>query len=328
MASLAAVQPALANPPELQLPIACTPGKDCFVQNYPDDAPANVSGQDFACGAATYHGHDGTDIRVLSIAAARGVQVLAAAPGVVRGARDGVADHLMRNEADKAAVKGRECGNGVAITHADGWETQYCHMHLGSIRVKAGQKVEAGTVLGEVGQSGETQFAHVHLTVRHGRQAFDPFTGKAIAADSTGTSCHANAANASLWAPEVRALLGNPATEVIETGFAELPPTLDGLEEGHAGLPVPTPSSPAVLLFTRIMHLRVGDRVHAKLISPSAPALEQTSEPSARNNAVQFYFWGRKRGAAVWPPGSYRGHVEVLRAGAVVASGDAMLTLP
>ena len=49
-----------------------------------------------------------------------GVPVLAAAPGVVRGTRDGETDRLVRSDIERAAVKDRECGNGVVIDHGGG----------------------------------------------------------------------------------------------------------------------------------------------------------------------------------------------------------------
>ena len=68
---------------ELGLPPQCTLGKDCFVQQYADmDAGPGVT--DPFCGPDTYDGHDGTDLRVLSMAdVARGVAVVAVADGTV-----------------------------------------------------------------------------------------------------------------------------------------------------------------------------------------------------------------------------------------------------
>ena len=309
-----------ANAFELQLPIDCVPGRTCFVQNYPDQGTLDGDGIDYACGGATYPGHDGTDIRVLSVEAAKGVKVLAAAAGTVKGVRDGVIDHFMRTPADRAAIAGKECGNGVVIDHANGWQTQYCHMHSGSVRVHTGDKVEAGAVLGEVGQSGDTQFAHVHLSVRHMGEKIDPFLGAALK-----TECRPDGKpgpTKPLWRADVMAALGPPATVLLETGFTEQPVSEDTLEQGHAQVPPLQRQSPLLSLFVRVMHLRKGDRVRLQVALPAGAPVNQTSEPVNRDKAVKVIAVARKRGAGLWPAGSYEGHVEVLRAGAVVVSSD------
>ena len=326
LACLAGPTLVCAQPPELQLPIACTPGKDCFVQNYPDDDAAPGSAHDFACSAATYDGHDGADIRMLSIDAAKGVTVLAAAVGTVRGVRDGVPDHFMRTAADKAALKGHECGNGVAIVHADGWETQYCHMRQGSLRVRQGQMVQPGDPLGEVGLSGETQFAHVHMTVRHNGKPIDPFTSQPLGEGLAGTACQATGGSP-LWAPAVAAALGAPQTVVLETAFSDHAPTADALEQGHGDIAAPTAAADTLLLFGRIMHLRAGDRVRIRIAFPDGPPLDQTSEPATKDSAVRIFAGARKRGGAGWPAGRYLGSVEVLRGGEVVAKGEAVVEM-
>ena len=153
---------------KLAWPAACTLGDTCHIQQYPDHDPGPAA-TDFTCGTLSYDGHDGTDIALPTRAAmAAGVQVLAAAPGTVKGARDGIADFA-------AKVTGRECGNGVLIEHQDGWQTQYCHMRQDSVLVRPGDRVETGTPLGLIGQSGMADFPHVHLSVRHNGAKIDPF---------------------------------------------------------------------------------------------------------------------------------------------------------
>ena len=145
--------PATAGAFDLALPLDCTLNQSCFVQHLPDHDPSPGT-RDFTCGTLTYDGHDGTDFALPSLAAmAEGVKVLAAAPGIVRGVRDGVPDIAVSDPA-APPLQGRDCGNGVAITHEGGWETQYCHMKQGSVRVKVGDRVETGMPLGEVGLSG------------------------------------------------------------------------------------------------------------------------------------------------------------------------------
>jgi murein DD-endopeptidase MepM/ murein hydrolase activator NlpD len=136
---LGAVAPAAAL--ELSLPVDCTIGTDCAVQHY-FDRDAGDGTADYMCGHQTYDGHDGLDIRVPDLAAmARGVAVIAAAPGTVRATRDGMADVNVA-EAGFESVANVECGNGVMVDHDGGWATQYCHLKEGSIAVRRGDRVE------------------------------------------------------------------------------------------------------------------------------------------------------------------------------------------
>lgn len=133
----------------LALPIRCELGVTCFVQNYVDHKDSDKA-RDYRCGGRIYHGHDGTDIRSPNLEIqSKGVEVLAAAPGRIVGVRDGVDDISVRI-AGKAAVAGRQCGNGAVIEHENGWQTQYCHMAKGSLRVKLGDQTVTGHAFGKV----------------------------------------------------------------------------------------------------------------------------------------------------------------------------------
>jgi murein DD-endopeptidase MepM/ murein hydrolase activator NlpD len=165
-------------PDQLMLPIACDPGKDCWILRYVDHDPG-PGVRDYMCGGVTGDGHKGTDIAIGDLEVmARGVEVRAAAAGVVDALRDGVPD-IGVEQGGRAAVTGKECGNGIRIAHGDGWTTWYCHLRRGSLLVKEGDKVAAGQPLALVGLSGETSFPHVHFDIRHGDQAIDPFVGVA-----------------------------------------------------------------------------------------------------------------------------------------------------
>ena len=98
----------------LALPIKCQLGVTCFIQNYVDhDASDQV--RDHSCGRRSYDGHDGTDFRIRNQEIQKqGVEVLAAAPGQVIGMRNDMDDVSIRT-AGKAAIAGKECGNGALI---------------------------------------------------------------------------------------------------------------------------------------------------------------------------------------------------------------------
>jgi hypothetical protein len=324
-AALAQAAVAQTAPPPLQLglPIACTLGTDCFVQQYADVQPGSGA-RDYACGIATYDEHSGTDFRVLSLKAAEtGVPVIAAASGRVKGTRDGVDDRLIARPEDRAAIEGRECGNGVVIDHGGGWETQYCHMRRGTVKVRKGETVAAGAPLGMVGYSGDAQFAHVHLSVRREGRNVDPFLG-----DGFSGACQTSNAlpAATLWGQEVRGQLAYRDAVVIEAGFATGPVTPDTAERGM--IPAPGADGPALVFYGRLINLRAGDRLRFAAEGPGGFKAGNESEPMPNPKAHYVGFAGKKRTAERWPAGVYRGTVSVIRDGREVSEATRTLTLP
>jgi hypothetical protein len=307
---------------QLTLPIACTLGADCFIQQY-TDVDSGPEARDYRCGTATYDGHKGTDFRVLSIeAAARGVPVLASAPGRVKAMRDGVEDRLIASRAEVAALEGRDCGNAVIIDHGGGWETQYCHMKRGSVRVRSGDAVEAGVQLGLVGYSGNAQFAHVHLTVRHDSKDIDPFSGKA----QDGT-CNAQdpQLSASLWAPQLRSSLTYTDAAVIEAGFAAGPVTPEDAERGAIALP--GPQSPGFVFYARLINLRKDDSLRIMVKGPGDFELAKNA-PLDRDKAQFVTFMGKKLTTERWAAGRYQGQIEVMRGDKIIGRHEATFDLP
>ncbi len=56
-------------------------------------------------------------------------------------------------------------GNYITIRHGDGTYAHYAHLKSGTFRVRTGQRVEAGQVLAEAGNSGYSFGRHVHVHV-------------------------------------------------------------------------------------------------------------------------------------------------------------------
>lgn len=84
--------------------------------------------------------------------------IIAHSDGVVRK----VVDYINGHEVDK---QGYGYGNHVIIEHDNGVCTIYCHMHPGTVRVKVGQSVHAGDVIGMMGNTGSSQGAHLDFSV-------------------------------------------------------------------------------------------------------------------------------------------------------------------
>ncbi|WP_269582505.1 M23 family metallopeptidase [Roseibium sp. Sym1] len=303
--------PALAL--DLSLPLACTLGSDCFVQNYVDLDPGDgVITAD--CGRASYDGHKGTDVRVLNTSVI--ADVLAAAPGEIKALRNDIPDRLVRSGADRDAVRDKECGNGVVIAHGEGWETQYCHMRQGTVSVSVGETVQRGQVIGRVGYSGFAAFPHVHLTVRKDGETVDPFLGSAESTRDRLAACSRDvdlAAGKGLWLQERERLLRDAAGAFVELGFAGKPVGTQELETDQ--VPGPRKGAPALVFFARLINLQQGDRISLKLTGPDGVLAESDGQPLDRNKAQWVAFAGRKTPQGGWPLGAYAGEAVLWRAG-------------
>jgi hypothetical protein len=290
----------------LQLPVDCVIGSTCFVQHYVDEDPSEGA-RDYRCGTLTYDGHDGTDFRVPTLAAQKaGVDVLAAARGRVLRIRDGQPDQALA-QFGRDAVKGSECGNGVVIAHAGGFETQYCHLAEDSVAVHPGDPVEAGQRIGRIGQSGLAEFPHLHLTLRKDGKPVDPFRSRATA-DCGGDLAY--------WDEAARRALSYSPGSVINRGFATGPVTMAEIEAGTAGAREPGGDAPALVAFIRAIGLRQGDVQVLTLMAPDGKVLaENRAQPLDRNKAQWMMFSGVRRPAGGWPAGAFTARYQVLREG-------------
>jgi murein DD-endopeptidase MepM/ murein hydrolase activator NlpD len=115
-----------------------------------------------------------------------GREVLAPARGRVVYARNDVPDNAAPGVIDMAALEKMPdqpwplAGNVVVIEHDEEEFSLLGHMQKGSVRVKAGDQVEAGTVLGLVGNSGHSEGPHLHYHLMDGPVLFrsDPLPAR------------------------------------------------------------------------------------------------------------------------------------------------------
>jgi hypothetical protein len=296
---MALAQPAGAF--ELAWPVDCTLGNDCHIQQY-FDHDAGPLATDFTCGPLSYDGHDGTDIAVSTRAKmAEGVAVLAAAPGVVKGVRDGVEDFV-------PFVEGRECGNGVLIEHDGGWQTQYCHLRQGSISVAAGDRVEVGTQLGLVGQSGMADFPHLHLSVRQNGAEVDPF-------EPDDATCSL-APGPTLWAEPIIYEPGG----ILEAGFADRVPEFDEVRAGLPGNGLPE-TAPGLVMWVYVFGTRAGDQMAIAITGPEGEVIRDTVTFD-KTQAQAFRAIGKRLTVPAWPVGTYSGSAVLIREGKPLDQAD------
>ena len=308
-----AAAPAAAEAPVLSLPVDCTLGQTCFIEDYVDTDPG--SGQrDYTCGLKSRDNHRGTDIALLSFdAMEQGIDVLAAAPGIVVTTRDGMPDMAI-TEDNRATVEGRECGNAVRIDHGDGWQTLYCHMRKNSIEVRSGHKVQAGDVLGRVGLSGMTNVPHVHLGVLKDDKVIDPFNPTAT--DTCGT-----ATGDGLW----RDAPGYDRVGLFTAGFSTAVPEFEAVKSGAARVRSTTADQPLVL-YGHAFYPDPGDHLMLSATGPEGEIFRHdiTLEDPTAN---LFRAFGRRAPEAGWTPGDYRGYVRLSRDGRVIAVRHADITV-
>jgi hypothetical protein len=98
-----------------------------------------------------------------------GAKLLAAADGVVVETLDTLPDQVPPNDPDPSTINvGNVLGNHVILDIGDGFFALYAHMKPGSVRVRVGQRVRAGAVLGLLGNSGNSSAPHLHFHVTDG----------------------------------------------------------------------------------------------------------------------------------------------------------------
>jgi hypothetical protein len=97
-----------------------------------------------------------------------GAEVLSAADGVVVSVRDGMPEE--RPNQPPLAVRATEdyAGNNVVVQIGPGVWAVYGHLQPGSLRVRAGDRVAAGQVLGLLGNTGNSSGPHLHFGLQGG----------------------------------------------------------------------------------------------------------------------------------------------------------------
>ncbi|MBE1283099.1 MAG: peptidoglycan DD-metalloendopeptidase family protein [Rhodobacteraceae bacterium] len=306
--------PVAASDFRLEQPIDCTLGTDCFIQQLVDLAPGPEV-LDFRCGSLSYDGHKGTDFALPYLSdMEEGVNVLAAAEGTVLATRNTMPDMLYSAE-NAAQVEGTECGNGVVIGHEGGWQTQYCHLKQGSLAVTKGDRVTTGTVLGQVGLSGQTQFPHLHLSVRYKGDVIDPFS------PTNAPHCSAPP-ETSLWA----ALPLHSPGGLIGAGFHDAIPDYSDIKAGTADLS-PLQAKAGALVFWAFAYGGLqGDVLRLHIDGPDGAFISQDIVLE-RDQAQFFRATGRRLTTERWPAGRYAGTATLIRGNSTLGKSTHVMTV-
>ncbi|MEO5374360.1 MAG: M23 family metallopeptidase [Alphaproteobacteria bacterium] len=290
--------------PRLDLPVQCVVGRDCWVTKYVDLDPGPEM-RDFACGRLADNGHKGTDFAVRDGRAMEaGVIVRAAAAGTVLGIRDGM-DDVSTRTTGLAAVKDKECGNGVVLGHGRDWHTQYCHLRKGSVRVRKGDEVKAGAPLGMIGLSGASEYPHLHFEVRRSGKTVDPFVGD-------GVSATCGLGDRRLWSDNAAAILTYRPVAVFNSGLSATPPDEVTARAGALASNSFPADAEAMIAWAEVLGLKAGDVIDFAVRLPDGKI---RSDRMKVDKSVLHLFprMSMKRTGERWPAGRYQLEVSVSR---------------
>ncbi|WP_047996939.1 M23 family metallopeptidase [Puniceibacterium sp. IMCC21224] len=312
----ASAAPTAAEAPFLSLPLDCTLGQTCFIEDYVDADPG-IAQHDYTCGLKSRDGHRGTDIALLSDDAMdRGTAVLAAADGVVEAVRDGVPDRPYSAEI-AAEIAGQECGNAVRILHPNGYQTLYCHMKRSSLAVQQGQQVTTGTPIGQVGMSGQSNFPHVHITVLKDGKVVDPFAPEVPA----GIEPACGTGSGTLWFdPPIYGRTG-----LFTASFTTSMPRLTHVQSGAARRDSARPDHD-LILYGFAFFAETGDEMQLTATGPDGAVFTHRLTID-RGQSQLFRAFGRHAPEGGWPKGAYTGTVSLVRKDKILALRQAKITV-
>jgi len=298
---------------ELSLPLDCTIGTNCFIQNYVDMSKGKER-SDYNCGILSYDKHKGTDF---SISTKDDFNVLAAATGKVVGTRNNIEDinFKLRNP---DIVMNVECGNGVLIQHENGWETQYCHMKQGSITIKVGQLVNKGDVLGKVGLSGFTEFKHLHLSVRKDGIAIDPFSSQAMESGCKGNKYAANG----LWKHYTALDLKYTDSAIVDFGIKdEFPISEFKARNGDYNKTEIRNNSNLMLFWMDLISPQKGDLLEVSVKYPNNRSRNLNVKVD-QTKVRRFQYFGIKKTTPKWEDGIYQLTYKLRRNGRILSEKE------
>src|SRR5262249_45302086 len=95
-----------------------------------------------------------------------GVEVLAVADAVVSAVKDGIPENIPLSPTRAVPITLETVGgNYVLLSLRNGHYAFYAHLQPGSIRVKPGEQVRRGQMLGLLGNSGNSDAPHLHFHI-------------------------------------------------------------------------------------------------------------------------------------------------------------------
>ena len=290
------------NRPEFAFPVDCTLGKDCWTINYVDTDSHPKSARDFTCASKTYEAHKGTDFAIRSrIEMEQGVDVFAAKDGKVLRMRDGEDDEI-KTEEEYQSIRNqnRDCGNGIILDHCNGLQTYYCHLKQDSIMVEIVDEVIKGDTIAQIGQSGFSEFPHLHFTVIWEGGQIDPFTGY-LKDDGCGKY------KDNMWEDNLQ----YEPYSIFDGGFTTSMPDFKKIRQGIIPPKNLKASGKEVFIYwAGFYHAKEGDKVTLKIIDPNGNIYaEREHIIEKRRKRPSYRYVGKKLKGRSLIPGTYTGTI-------------------
>jgi hypothetical protein len=135
-------------------------GRDAAKNSHLGTDGSSPASQRFAYDFIKEHKGDGENLNNYE---AFGADVLAPGDGVISQVIDGSKD-VPIGESDWVVI----CGNMIVVDHDNGEWSVLAHLQYNSIKVKVGDKVKQGDLLGLCGNTGNTTEPHIHYHLQDG----------------------------------------------------------------------------------------------------------------------------------------------------------------
>jgi murein DD-endopeptidase MepM/ murein hydrolase activator NlpD len=169
--------------------------------------------------------------------------------------------------------------------------------------------------------SGNSEFPHLHFSVRLHGKPVDPFIGATVPA-----ACDATKIRPGLWTTDAARALAYTPTAPITLGLASrvppravadraIPPAVEG-----ATLPL--------LIWVDLIGAQDGDVQIFEIQGPDGALLHSQTLPVSKGGLSWFAYSGKRAPAAGWPKGRYVGSYILKRDGATIVQQRTFATIP